>query len=112
MTIADRAYEVLEKLVHQLPDSFAFWPELIQNAIDANSGGIDCTPRFRDDQPARGVCAARVQDWGEGMTREIIEKVLLTKFRSAKEDDLVEIGKIAQVQKVSRWARSTQRLEI
>ncbi|MBI2892735.1 MAG: ATP-binding protein [Deltaproteobacteria bacterium] len=84
--------DLVEDLVHQFTDPYAFYRELIQNAIDAGSNRIEVTLRY-SPTPSAGVTTAQVQDWGEGMTREIVERFLLTKFRSSKEDDLTKIGK-------------------
>ncbi len=84
--------DMIDQLVHQFSDPFAFYRELIQNGIDAGSSRIEVTLRF---QPGRdkGLANVQVQDWGEGMNRQIIETYLLTKFRSSKEGDLTKIGK-------------------
>lgn len=86
------ARDLIEDLVHQFSDPFAFYRELIQNAIDAGSSRIEVTLQFRPGRD-RGVATAQVQDRGEGMNRDIIENYLLTKFRSSKEGDLSKIGK-------------------
>ena len=86
--------DLLEQLVHQFSDPLAFYRELIQNSIDAGSSRIEVSLRYTPGaRGARGVAQAQVADWGEGMTRQIIERFLLTKFRSSKEDDLTKIGK-------------------
>jgi molecular chaperone HtpG len=84
--------DLVEELVHQFSDPYAFYRELIQNSIDAGSSRIEVTLSYR---PARdsGLAIACVQDWGEGMNRRIIDDYLLTKFRSSKENDLTKIGK-------------------
>ncbi|MHB8879860.1 MAG: ATP-binding protein [Myxococcaceae bacterium] len=83
---------MVEQLVHQFSDPFAFYRELIQNGIDAGSSRIEVLLRFEPGRQ-KGLATATVQDWGEGMNREIIETYLLTKFRSSKENDLTKIGK-------------------
>lgn len=89
---APRAEDVVEDLVHQFTDPFAFYRELIQNSIDAGSTRIEVTLAYR---PAKGggLLTATVADWGEGMNRDVIENYLVTKFRSTKENDLTKIGK-------------------
>src|SRR6185295_6936732 len=88
--------DLVEDLIHQFSDPFAFYRELIQNAIDAGSPTIRIVVRFEGGGPrgvASGVAQASVEDAGCGMDREIIEKFLLTLFRSSKEGDLTKIGK-------------------
>src|SRR5438309_10143578 len=89
---ADAADDVLDELVHQFSDPFAFYRELIQNSIDAGSTRIEVVLEYRPASQ-KGIATARVSDWGEGMNRKIIEDYLLTKFRSSKENDLTRIGK-------------------
>jgi molecular chaperone HtpG len=95
MTPTDQGEDLLTQLVHQFSDPLAFYRELIQNSIDAGSTRIEVTLSFQPGPPGspRGVAVAAVQDWGEGMNRQIIEKYLLTVFRSSKEGDLTKIGK-------------------
>jgi Histidine kinase-, DNA gyrase B-, and HSP90-like ATPase len=84
--------DLIDELVHQFTDPFAFYRELIQNSIDAGSNRIEVSLAY---QPAakRPMCTAVVADWGEGMSRKVIEDFFLTKFRSSKEDDATKIGK-------------------
>lgn len=89
---APRADDVVEDLVHQFTDPFAFYRELIQNSIDAGSSRIEVTLCFRPGKQ-QGLLTAAVADWGEGMNRDLIENYLVTKFRSTKENDLTKIGK-------------------
>lgn len=84
----DPAAEVLETLVDQFSDRYAFVRELIQNSLDAGSSRIDVRMSYAD-----GVLEVAVEDDGEGMDREIIEGYLLVLFRSTKERDLTKIGK-------------------
>ncbi|HYV43576.1 MAG TPA: ATP-binding protein [Myxococcaceae bacterium] len=84
--------DLLRDLVHQFSDPFAFYRELIQNSIDAGSARIEVRLRFTPGA-ATGTATAVVQDWGEGMNRQVIDQYLLTKFRSSKENDLTKIGK-------------------
>ncbi|MDP2307176.1 MAG: ATP-binding protein [Pseudomonadota bacterium] len=82
------ADEVLDSLVQQFADRYAFIRELIQNSLDAGAARIDVRMSF-DGRELR----IEVADDGEGMDRPIIEGYLLTLFRSTKEDDLTKIGK-------------------
>lgn len=88
----DADQDLLRDLVHQFSDPYAFYRELIQNSIDAGSSRIEVRLHYHPG-PGGGTAVACVQDWGEGMTRKVIEDYLLTKFRSSKEDDLTKIGK-------------------
>jgi hypothetical protein len=81
---------VLDDLVNQFSDPHAFFRELIQNAIDAGSGEVEVSFAYDDDA---GVMTARVDDFGEGMTREIIESKLTRLFSSGKDADFTKIGK-------------------
>ena len=86
------AGDLIEELVHQFTDPFAFYRELIQNSIDAGSARIEVVLSYRPEG-AKGLLTAKVADFGEGMNRRVIEDYLLTKFRSSKENDLTKIGK-------------------
>ncbi len=81
---------LMQELVAQFSDPHAFFRELIQNAIDAGSGEVEVS--FEYDADA-GVMTARVDDFGEGMSREIIENKLTKLFSSAKDADFTKIGK-------------------
>lgn len=83
---------IVEELVHQFTDPFAFYRELIQNSIDAGSTRIEVCLSYRPG-PKQGLLLVSVCDWGEGMNRDVIENYLVTKFRSTKENDLTKIGK-------------------
>ena len=83
--------KLADDLIHQFADPFAFYRELVQNSLDAGSARIEVTLRYLPGSP--GVATASVADWGEGMTRDTIERYLLTKFRSSKAGDLTKIGK-------------------
>jgi molecular chaperone HtpG len=84
---------IVEELVHQFTDPFAFYRELIQNSIDAGSTRIEVSLSFRPASHGKGLMLIAVADWGEGMNRDVIENYLVTKFRSTKENDLTKIGK-------------------
>ncbi|MFO0632183.1 MAG: ATP-binding protein [Nannocystaceae bacterium] len=79
--------------MHQFSDPFAFVRELVQNAIDAGSQEIDIDVRYTAEGDDAGVVEVRVDDYGEGMTREVIEKKLTRLFSSSKEGDHTKIGK-------------------
>jgi molecular chaperone HtpG len=80
--------DALDRLVNQFSDSMAFFRELIQNAIDAGSEEVEVRFEHRD-----GRMIISVDDWGEGMNREIIETRLTRLFSSAKDGDRTKIGK-------------------
>jgi hypothetical protein len=80
--------DALDRLVKQFSDAMAFFRELIQNAIDAGSEEIEIAFEHRD-----GRMIIRVDDWGTGMTRELIESKLTRLFSSSKDGDRTKIGK-------------------
>ena len=80
----------LAALVKQFADPFAFLRELIQNALDAGSNEVDIDV---DYDPERGVGTISVQDYGEGMDRQIVETRLTRMFSSAKDGDQTKIGR-------------------
>ncbi len=84
--------DLLDELVHQFTDPFAFYRELIQNSLDSGSTRIEVLLQYAPNKK-RGLATATVADWGEGMGRKIIDDYLLTRFRSSKENDLTKIGK-------------------
>ncbi len=83
----------LDELVHQFADPYAFVRELVQNSIDAGSAEIDVDVTFTPGEGEQGVVTVHVDDSGEGMTREIIEKKLTRLFSSSKDGDHTKIGK-------------------
>ncbi len=87
------ADEVLENLIEQFADPFAFVRELVQNALDAGSLRIDVQVSAQPAEGGRVLLGIAVQDTGEGMTAEIIDEYLVTLFRSSKTDDMTKIGK-------------------
>lgn len=87
-----KAQSLIDELVHQFADPFAFYRELIQNSLDAGSTRIEVTLQFHAG-PDNGRMVVQVRDWGDGMNRDVIDNYLLTKFRSRKENDLTKIGK-------------------
>ena len=80
--------DALDRLVNQFSDSMAFFRELIQNALDAGSEDVEVWFEHRD-----GRMVIHVDDWGEGMNREIIETRLTRLFSSSKDGDRTKIGK-------------------
>lgn len=80
--------DALDRLVNQFSDSMAFFRELIQNALDAGSNEVEVSFEHRD-----GRMIIRVDDWGEGMNRAIIESRLTRLFSSCKDGDRTKIGK-------------------
>lgn len=81
---------LVDDLVKQFADPYAFLRELIQNAIDAGSPAVEVRIAFDD---GAGATRVAVRDDGEGMTREVVEDQLLVLFRSTKERDPSKIGK-------------------
>jgi len=86
---------VLDDLIGQFSDPHAFFRELIQNSIDAGSGEVEISFGFEEPKPneEQGTLTIHVNDYGEGMNREIIETRLTRLFSSTKDDDLTKIGK-------------------
>jgi molecular chaperone HtpG len=80
--------DALDHLVNQFSDSMAFFRELVQNALDAGSEEVEVWFEHRD-----GRMIIHVDDWGEGMNREIIETRLTRLFSSSKDGDRTKIGK-------------------
>lgn len=87
---SDMVEEVFKNLVDQFTDPFTCLRELVQNAMDAGSEQIDIRTSYLPDPG--GVCL-EIRDYGEGMTREIIDGKLTRLFSSDKENDLTKIGK-------------------
>jgi len=80
--------DALDALVRQFSERSSFVRELIQNSLDAGAGRIEVLLSGSDES-----LLIEVVDDGEGMDRDIIERYLLTLFRSSKERDLTKIGK-------------------
>ena len=83
----------LDHLVDQFKDPLAFLRELVQNALDAQSEEVDITIEFTPGAGPTGVMVIAVDDFGEGMTRQIIDTKLTRLFSSDKDGDLTKIGK-------------------
>jgi len=87
---------VWEDLVEQFADPLFCLRELVQNAIDSNSGEVDIECEYRPadgDDAVEGRGIIHVRDFGEGMTREIIEGRLTELFHSGKDEDYTKIGR-------------------
>ncbi len=87
---APRDRGIVGDVIAQFADPNAFYRELVQNAIDADSPDVTVEVRYDD---ATGRMHASVKDRGSGMSRDIIENQLLVLFRSTKENDPTKIGK-------------------
>ena len=85
--------DALQELVNQFADPMSFLRELVQNAVDAGSEEIEVFVEWEAGARGEGVTVIRLDDWGEGMTREIIEKKLTRLFSSGKDGDKTKIGK-------------------
>ncbi len=88
--------DALDKLIHQFADPLSFYREIIQNALDAGSEEIEIYLTHEsgsDSDSDEGVTIIHIDDWGIGMTREIIEKRLTRLFSSSKDGDRTKIGK-------------------
>ncbi len=87
---APRDPGIVGEVIAQFADPYAFFRELVQNAIDAGTAEVEV--RLEHDAGA-GLMRASVRDRGEGMTRDVVEHQLLVLFRSTKERDDTKIGK-------------------
>ena len=85
---ASSVAEALAGLVHQFADPMACFRELVQNAVDAGSTEIDVRFEYVD-----GRLVVHVDDYGEGMDRDIIDTKLTRLFSSSKEGDRTKIGR-------------------
>lgn len=81
---------LVDEIVRQFADPYAFHRELVQNAIDA--GATKITVRLVHD-PAERVLAISVNDDGSGMSQKILEEDLTVLFKSTKESRDDAIGK-------------------
>jgi len=79
---------VLQELISQFSDPLAYLRELVQNAIDAGTQEVWIRLEYDND-----TARIFVEDWGEGMTRDIIENKLTRLFSSTKDDDYTQIGR-------------------
>jgi hypothetical protein len=86
--------DALDELVGQFSDPLSFLRELVQNALDAGSDEVDVSVCYEAATSGKeGVAVIRVDDFGVGMTREIIETRLTRLFSSDKDGDMTKIGK-------------------
>ena len=88
-----RTEDALDELVNQFADPLSFLRELVQNSLDAGSEEVDIRIELQGKRGDRSVAVIHVEDWGEGMNREIIEKKLTRLFSSGKDGDMTKIGK-------------------
>ena len=90
------AHDALENLISQFADPLAFLRELVQNSVDAGSTEIEVSLERQtetDTSDESGVMVIHVDDFGEGMDREIIDNRLTRLFCSGKEEDYTKIGR-------------------
>ncbi len=87
------AADALETLVNQFADPMSFLRELVQNAIDAGTPEVEVRISFAAGEGGRGLLNVQIDDWGEGMSAEIIDSKLTRLFSSTKEGDFTKIGK-------------------
>ena len=87
--------DTLDNLIEQFSDVYCFYRELIQNSLDAGTNRVDVWLEFIPDKGRKnhGVMVIHIDDYGEGMNREIIDNQLTRLFSSSKENDLTKIGK-------------------
>jgi len=79
---------ILDDVVHQFSEPLVFLRELIQNSIDAGTREVEVSVELHDD-----LALVRVEDWGSGMTRQIIDRQLCRLFSSTKYGDYTQIGR-------------------
>ncbi|HFE45393.1 MAG TPA: hypothetical protein ENJ18_07835 [Nannocystis exedens] len=93
LDLTDLTAQAVDNLVTQFSSSLDFYRELIQNSIDAGSATIDVWLEFIPGEADQGAIAIHIDDSGEGMNEEIIDRQLTRLFASKKEGDLTKIGK-------------------
>lgn len=98
---------IVDDMVRQFADPYAFLRELVQNGIDAGATAIE----VRVERAVDGAVVTSVADDGCGMSRAIIEGPLLTLFESSKESDATKIGKYG-IGFVSVFALAPERVEV
>lgn len=94
-TARESVQDTLNNLIEQFSDVYCFYRELIQNSLDAGTNRVDVSLEFLppEKKSADGVIIINIEDYGEGMNREIIDNQLTRLFSSSKENDLSKIGK-------------------
>ena len=95
-TARESVQDTLNNLIEQFSDVYCFYRELIQNSLDAGTNRVDVYLEFlppENKKGAEGVLIINIDDYGEGMNREIIDNQLTRLFSSSKENDLSKIGK-------------------
>ncbi|MEM1416151.1 MAG: ATP-binding protein, partial [Myxococcota bacterium] len=98
---------IVDDLVRQFADPYAFFRELVQNGIDAGASELRIQLIFEKD----GSFQASVRDDGSGMTPEILEGELLVLFKSGKENREDAIGKFG-VGFISVFALGPERVTV
>lgn len=83
---------LVDDLVRQFADPFAFYRELVQNSIDAGATSIGVRIVL-SSEGGRHEARVSVTDDGCGMTQEVLEEDLVVLFRSTKEGQEGTIGK-------------------
>lgn len=81
---------IVDEVIAQFADPFAFLRELVQNSIDAGSPQVEVEVALEEHT---GLVRVAVRDRGEGMDLEGLEGSLLVLFRSTKERDPEKLGK-------------------
>lgn len=79
---------ILDRVVAQFSDPYAFLRELVQNSLDAGSNLVDI-----DIEYAQGCSVLTCTDTGEGMDEHLIDTRLTRVFASSKQEDLTKIGR-------------------
>ena len=79
--------ELIDRLVDQFSDPYAFLREIVQNSLDAGSAQVEF-----ELEHAQGNTVLTCHDTGEGMDEQLIDTRLTRIFASSKEDDLTKIG--------------------
>lgn len=98
---------IVDDMVRQFADPYAFLRELVQNGIDAGAK----TLAVRIERDIDGSVRTSIEDDGKGMSRAVIDGPLLTLFESSKESDETKIGKYG-VGFVSVFALDPTRVEV
>jgi len=93
LDLRDLTSQAVDNLVTQFSSTLDFYRELIQNSIDAGSATVDVWLEYIAGEADQGTIAIHIDDAGEGMNEEIIDRQLTRLFASKKEGDLTKIGK-------------------